>query len=221
MRFVVCRVCARGYCICGNREEITLLLSAPEWKDGFPCITPLCRGRLQRTTLPPEGYVSSYEEVPLTAFYRAINGFGSPNKVPAAMKRVKQVLTTRRVVEVVGEPAGNPERTIIRQLVLDNGIRLHFDSSSKGACLYYVEEPGPSCLEVVDNELGLERTAEGNRSNREEAGRGSQAVPDGSKELKPRSAAAYGSTPWDHGSGVPAVPEAGDLQDVPLKTTRR
>lgn len=210
MRFVVCRVCAKGYCICGNREEISMLLSAPEWKDGFPCITPLCRGRLQRTTLPPESYVSSYEEVPITSFYRAINGFGAPNQVPAALRKVKQALTTKSVVDVVGEPVGNPERTIIRQIVLEDGTRLHFDSSSKGACIYYVEEPGPSCLEVVENELAS-GAAESCSPDREEAGRGDENDHEVRKELDTRGPPTHGTTAWDIGAGVPPLPKSRDL----------
>lgn len=178
MRFVVCKACSKGYCVCGNRDEVSALLSAPEWRGGFPCITPLCAGRMQATALP-QG-LCSYEEVPLSAFYRAINGFGGASGAPASLRKVKQALTTKQVVAVVGEATGNPERSIIRQLVLSDGTRLHFDASSKGACLYYMEEPGPSCLEVVENELRSERGAEGSDTDREETGRGDE---DGLEEL--------------------------------------
>jgi len=36
--------------------------------------------------------------------------------------------------------------------VLEDGTRLHFETSSKGACIYYIEERGPTCLEVVEDD---------------------------------------------------------------------
>jgi hypothetical protein len=101
---------------------------------------------------PKEGLPGGYDvvEVPLRSFFRAIHGFGLSHGAPASYKRAVELLTAKKIVEVKGEPIGKPERVILRELVLEDGTRLHFEASTRGACLYYIEEKSPSCVEVFD-----------------------------------------------------------------------
>lgn len=174
MRFVVCHTCKYVVQVGGDQQEVLSLLSSME---SYPCITPLCRGRMVSIAMSkiPSGY--TMREVPVRGFFRAIHGFGSGTGDPASLKRLKELLLTQRVVDIHAEPVGQPERVILRELVLENGTRLHFEASAKGACVYYIEEPGPSCVEVVENELAAAAATEGCDSNREEARRAPQAEP--------------------------------------------
>jgi hypothetical protein len=146
-------------------------------------------------------------EIPVKSFFRGIHGFGAGKGAPASLAKARELLLNEKIVEVIGEPTGQPERVILRQLVLEDGTKLHFDSSSKGACLYYIEEPGPSCVEVVEHEISTSATASSDQ-NREETGRASEVDGGGSNEARrgpsPTDAAA---TEQPKPGGVSSVSE--------------
>ena len=172
MRILICHICRCAYQVGGDVEEIKRLLDLPEWQASIPCITPLCQGRMVKVPNTPMGYLPT--EIPVHNFYRAALGFGTGSGAPASLEKVREALTSQRVVEVQADAAGQPERTIIRQLVLEDGTRLHFDASSKGACVYYIESRSHSCVEVFDNEQPFLRSGadlESSDSDREEARR--------------------------------------------------
>ena len=164
MRWFFCTSCARGYNVYGDHQEMARLLT--DWESGFPCITPMCRGRLIGT-VPHSHSGTTFKEVSLQEFYRAYKGFGLSGTAPASLKKSTKLLMEKRIAAVEGESIGTPERTIIRCLVLEDGTRLHFDTSSKGACLYYIEEPGNEPSAAAPEGVG-----EGG----EEAGRGPQTI---------------------------------------------
>jgi hypothetical protein len=135
------------------------------------CITPLCDGQLVETSGAPVGFYMT--ELPARAFYRAIHGFGTGKGEPASYNDFVDLIQNGKVVGVDATPIGQPERVILRQLVFDDGTRMHFDSSSRGACCFYIERPGKSCVEVVEDEFTAdEAPVPGPDSHREEAGRG-------------------------------------------------
>jgi len=215
VRVVICHSCKRIVQVGGDLEEVSQLLGAQE---SFPCITALCSGRMLSGNYAEYGYPIS--EVPLRGFYRAINGFGTGTGDPASLKRLREVLLTKRVVDLKAESVGQPERVIIRELVLEDGTRLHFETSAKGACIYYIEERGPSCVEVVENELVAETNAEGRDADREEGGRAAEADPRADEvpvDVAGSTDVAAAEQP-DSG-GVPSVPtsdrvpESGDTGD--------
>ena len=205
MRFVVCHDCQRGVQIGGPPEEVASLIST---QNNFPCITPLCTGRMKhcRTIdIPPE---YSLEEIPVQGFFRAIHGFGSGVGAPASYRKARELLLTKKVVDLVAEPTGQPERVIVRQLVLEDGTRMHFEASAKGACLYYIEERGPTCREVVERELSSSPNPESAHSNGEEGRRAAvqQPVP-GHEGRRHDELGAVGQPQPD----LSAVPATGDL----------
>jgi hypothetical protein len=135
-RWFFCTVCAKGYHVWGDSTETKRLLR----EDNYPCVTPLCSGRL-RGAVPHSHYQLRFKDVPVQDFYRSVHGLGGVSAPPATLSRTSQLLREKRIVLVDGEQVGSPARTIIRRLVLEDGTQLHFDFSSKGACLYYIEEP--------------------------------------------------------------------------------
>jgi hypothetical protein len=177
MRTLGCNACSTIYQIGGDLQEVKYLLGTmlPD-SETFPCITPLCSGRL----VPASVWHSEQPviEVPIQSFYRAINGFGVGKGSAASLKEAVRLLTTKKIVSVVGESAGQPERVILRQLVLEDGTKLHFDTSSLGACLYYIETKGPSCVEELENDTSNNAASSLGRrpaTDREEVGRGDKA----------------------------------------------
>lgn len=206
MRFVMCTACKTLLQIGGDVLDIEALLHT---ENNFPCVTPLCQGRMVTPGSLSRDWSDYHRyEMPVQSFFRAINGFGSGVGAPASLKRAQELLLSKRIVEVIGEPSGQPERVILRQLVLEDGTRLHFDTSAKGACLYYIEERGPSCMEVVDHELSLSPNPEGARPAGEEAGRapGRESV-----SHEQGSSADHPGPAGQYQPGLPAVPKAGDV----------
>jgi len=189
MRYVICHTCKSIIQLGGDSKEISYLLGD---ESSFSCVTPLCRGRMQ---LAPsmKGFVTLKEyrlkDMPIRSFYRATNGFGpGPDSTnPASLKRLKDLLLSRKVVSLNGEEIGLPTRVILRELVLEDGTRIHFETSAKGACVYYIEEAVPSCLEIVDNELNTSPATSGVHSNREEDGRASETNTERLPDVKGRA----------------------------------
>lgn len=180
MRFYACIACKTSYQVVGGIEEVKHLWSVVE-AGGVPsCPTPLCQGRLMRV----KNHVREFEqkEIPLPTFFRGIHGFGSPEGEAASVQKFRELITSGKIVEVHAEPIGQPERVILKRLILEDGTRMHFDSSARGACCYYIEQPGPSCMEVVENELSSMDPAEADScssdSDREEVGRAVEAEVD-------------------------------------------
>lgn len=181
MKFFACHQCRSVWQVGGDPKEVAYVLSMVECPQ---CITPLCRGRMEQVPVAPFGFRP--REIPVENFFRAVNGFGSPEGDAATVKEFTDLIKTRRVVEVKAEASGQPERVILRRLVLDDGSRLHFDVSTKGACCYYIERPSPSCVEVVEDELHSSGAAEGSVEDREEVGRAVEALdwlPGGAGEI--------------------------------------
>jgi len=116
-------------------------------------------------------------EVPLSSFFRAINGFGLSTGAPASAQRFLEILKTKKIAHAIVEPVGQPERVIVKQIICEDGTKLHFDTSARGACCYFIEEPGPSCVEVFDGRFSddVEDADAVSDSNREEVGRDSSA----------------------------------------------
>jgi hypothetical protein len=214
---VFCPTCKHAYEVTGERGELEGMLAGPDGSmpGAFRCVTPLCSGMMQRD-VPLKALEnvegSGVQVLPADVFFRGIHGFGI-NGAPAEVADVKKVLLTGKIAEVHARDVGQPERTIIERIVMEDGTRLHFASSNRGACVYYVERRGPSCVEVID---GLEQSGrssgpqagEGSAEDREEGGRAGEDEAPG------------GGEPHQHGAtelpdpGVSAVSAAGRVPEA-------
>jgi hypothetical protein len=184
--------------------------------ESVSCVTNFCNGRLRRVKTPLSGW--KVTEVPLDSFYRAINGFGLSMGDPASAAKFIEVIKTKKIVNALVEPVGQPERVIIKQLICEDGTRLHFDTSARGACCYFIEEPGPSCVEAFDAQYpgDAEDAAAGSNSDRKEVGRAAQSDSGADQRngrAKPSSDAA--ASEQSGPDSVSAVSEAGEIHEVP------
>jgi hypothetical protein len=161
---------------------------------------------------PVQAFGFEVSEIPLETFFRAVNGFGSPDGKAADLKDFTELLKAQRIVDMKIEPTGQPERVIVKQLILEDGTRLHFGSSSKGACCYYIEKKGPSCLEVVDNEIHAERNPAGTIEDREEGGRVTEGV---GQPVDDEARAASDSAAAVEQSDSASLPSVSATNDVP------
>lgn len=193
-----CPTCRHAWQILGaieERENIAVLL-ADAGVDHASCITPLCQGRLVRVDGVPAGF--HIHELPIRSFYRAIHGFGTGEGDPALASEFARLLKTKKIVDMQITAVGQPERVLVHQIVLEDGTRMHFDSSSRGACCYYIERPGKSCLEVVeDGSNDSEAPVPIPEQDREETGRD---LEDATTESRCDEAAAPSAGPQPAGS---------------------
>jgi len=232
-----CFLCQSAYHITGEHEEVHRLLDTPEWKESLPCATTRCLGRAARVTLDwvvaNQDKVRSTEEIPLQTYYRVINGFGRPDQVPADLPAVKSELVSKRVVSIDGYSVGDPARTILRKLVMDDGTMLHFASSTHGACVFAISEPGPTCVEVFDDQLVEEAASHpgvlesGDRqtqageldADRADSGVGAGGEEDGrgAEDAEGPGASGPSSAAEQHGTDMPPLPESSSVHP----TTKR
>jgi hypothetical protein len=172
------------------------LFDRPEWNEGFPCPVPMCGGRMMKAD--PSAFRAQVPSIVMKApeFYRRISGQGE-----AAYIRVHNLLLTKRIVAVDGEPVGEPERTVIKCLTLEDGTKLHFGISRYGACAYKLEEPFDA----------TETDPEGNDSDRKEAGRVVETF-DNSKGRGSKYSLSVADSAESAGAGaVSVVPTAGGV----------
>jgi len=204
MRFYACPTCKTSYQLAGTLEELHSMSELVE-RESAHCPTPLCEGRVMQVKGHARGFTQ--KEIPLQTFYRAVHGFGAPDGSAATVNRFRELITTKKVMEVHAEPTGQPERVILKRLVMEDGTRLHFDSSSKGACCYYIEEPGPSCLEVFDEQ----HRGESADTDRKKAGRVVEARTASCVPVRGGSATQATASERPESGGVPAVPATSDV----------
>lgn len=209
MRFYACVTCATSYQVAGEVNELSSVWSMVEGQQEVSCPTPKCAGHLVRVRGPVRDPRFVHVDIPLPVFFRAINGFGGPDGAAASVSRFRELITTKKVIAVHADRIGAPERVILRRLVLEGGTILHFDTSSKGACCYYIEEPGPSCLEVVENEL----YSEGSDPNREEAGRAAEAHSSSGPTARDSGTSEASTVEHTQPGGMPPVSAAGELPE--------
>ena len=203
--------CRRSYQVAGELEEVKSLLQDVA---SCPCITNFCSGTMNRIKAPAGLPI---QEVPLGSFFRAINGFGLSSGAPASAARFVEIIKTKKLVNALVEPVGQPERVIVKQLICEDGTRLHFETSARGACCFFIEEPGPSCVEVFDAEHS--RDAEGDPGSDdslgEEVGRGAPSDSEPEQGERGSEPANDVDAPEQSGSAsVPSVPETSDIPET-------
>jgi hypothetical protein len=200
--------------VVGEERELSSIISLLEFEVGssrLQCLRDLCSGELIETSLAVPGALT--ETIPVRAFYRAMQGFGVGEGDPASVQEFVDLMKNGKIFSVDAVPVGQPERVILRQLVMEDGTRLHFDSSARGACCFYIERPSKSCVEVVEDELGVDALHEGCSEDFDphgkEAGRSPPAA-EGVNEV------AVGSS-VDHVSHGPTSEPSGT---IPMRTVR-
>lgn len=159
MIFTKCKLCGKVYCVVGRSiDEVRSLLSEPQWRVDLPCVIPGCPGR---STIVGTLCVEQATTIPVHAYYRALHGLGLSVGSLASAERVRDLLLTKRISALSLEPVGDPERTILKGIILEDGTRLHFASSARGACVYFIEE-----VTRVDNHLSTEGDSSSNIEDR-------------------------------------------------------
>lgn len=141
--FIVCERCPFGLEVMGELKDVSDLRSSnqvcPEC--GGPCtkskfIDQEARGaRTIRRLNPQEAHL-------------VFEGMGFPEERACVDEIVAQELTTKRVVTVRGVTIPNTARTVVHELVLEDGTTMFFGASSHGAVVYRIRKPNPYSSQV-------------------------------------------------------------------------
>jgi hypothetical protein len=118
-----------------------------EWfPDKYPC--PMCSERMAISTKCLEQNPKMYDLTPQEAF-AAFSGAGMPSEQECSATRVRELLLTKRVVDVSARHIRGTNRSTLDRIELEDGIVLHLASSTHGACVYRIQVPF-SFTEAVD-----------------------------------------------------------------------
>lgn len=211
--FVACISCRVALQVSGDPEEIKSLLG--DKTSSYPCAMPLCDGRMTQVPMNRIPGIFARRDMPVRGFFRAVNGFGSGEGPDASLENVAELMKTKVVADVIGETVGQPPRSIIKQIVYEDGTRLHLETSALGACAYFIEEAGNSCLETVDA-APANRTAEVPESDREETRRATENGSAQSLTRRQHERPRPNEDGQSESGGVPPVSGASDVRgDAP------
>jgi hypothetical protein len=98
------------------------------------CPTEECAGRLQL-----EGGEAA-QVVTAQQLFAAARGFGTPEEKECSTEKLQNALVGRRIVGIEVVETGRKNRPVVKSIVLDDGVRAHFGSSSAGALIYKLTE---------------------------------------------------------------------------------
>lgn len=126
----LCSACGTSINVIGQPLRIKELLGSTLWGDKFPCIS--CGGEADRRLgfLPSASLELTPEE-----YFRALHGLGTPKEAICPPSMIESLL--RDGVESIDaeERAG---KTLLRSILLCNGLRMHLWVSPQGPVVYKV-----------------------------------------------------------------------------------
>lgn len=153
MIVVSCGSCSLVIQVMGDPKQIDYLVgkSSRYWPDKYVC--PRCESQalaVEGECAPPE-LLAHPRTMFLEAeeFYAALNGFGVPSEREADYETVRDLLTSMRITGIKARPSGNPKRTLIEWLELEDGTRVYIASGGRGATVYRIKRK-TSYVEQID-----------------------------------------------------------------------
>lgn len=144
--YTFCDTCFQAVEVIGDMQQALALFGpSGKWPNGeFPCIGEGCPGPAKRVSKAQVKAVVLNESISSIIrrktlepheYYRALLGFGMPDQVEVTTESLEAFLKGYKVVEVIGLETDN-RRFYLHQLVLENGVRIHFAASALGALVY-------------------------------------------------------------------------------------
>lgn len=121
-------------CHCGVKYSVSELDPNKHLiPERFKCWAPKCRFYIKRDdSLLPSGITQAL------ALYQAISGLGTGSEKKCGPDDVRKMVLGKKVVAVVVEQAASRDRSLITSLTFEDGKKLHFAASTRGATIYRV-----------------------------------------------------------------------------------
>lgn len=165
--YTECESCGLVVHVLGDLQVVKKRLSL--FNNDFPCVSSGCFGRAKQRSVQ-EVAGKTAQSIPLDTYFRGIHDLGMEEGDPATPERVKSILLNMKIKDVVVEPVGQPRRTLLWKIVMEDDTALHLAHSGKGPCVYRVEHPWEGLFDGEHDRLHPEGTATQQSSSREEAG---------------------------------------------------
>ncbi|ERR1043165_3669530 len=133
-----CSKCEKSYFVKKSKEDNMHLL-----KKSMRCPNYVrCKGKITQRSWKNSGEVRNYHWVTAIELYQASAGLGLLSERNCSPSMLKKILLGHRTVSVDVSASGDPNKSIVTSLTLDNGKVIHLASSTKGAIVYKITEAG-------------------------------------------------------------------------------
>lgn len=136
-----CTHCGKTYRVMGDEEEVRTLVgpSSSEWPN-FPCAS--CQANVVAVLeheLDPAAVVQmQVRDLTPVELFAAQSGMGLPEERSCTPRIVRETLTDKKIVRVVGNQIPGSEKFVLEELHFEDGTRMYFGASGYGAVVYRI-----------------------------------------------------------------------------------
>lgn len=134
-RYYLCRLCKCLAHVTGEEDELSRL-GLLAGRLGAKCVTGHCSGAMDRCS-PSAGGAADHT-LTFQEFLSALGGFGLPSEIDASPEVVQAMLLAHRVVGSKIAATRSGKRTVLTELLLDNGATLHIAGGGDGPTVYKI-----------------------------------------------------------------------------------
>jgi DNA-directed RNA polymerase subunit RPC12/RpoP len=100
-----------------------------------------CGGKIvHRKWTDKIGEIRNYRWTAAKELYQASSGLGFSNERNCSQESLRKLLHGTRIINTEMQDTGDPKKSILMSLTLENGKIVHLSSSVKGAIIYKVTE---------------------------------------------------------------------------------
>jgi DNA-directed RNA polymerase subunit RPC12/RpoP len=99
-----------------------------------------CKGKIVQRSWKNAGEVRNYYWVTALELYQAAAGLGLLSERNCSPLALKKILVGHKALAIEVSEAGDPNKSILTSITLDNGKVIHLAASTKGAIVYKVTE---------------------------------------------------------------------------------
>lgn len=130
-----CAKCEKSYFVKADDQNKHLL------KRSMRCPNYIrCKGKIVQKSWKNAGEVRNYHWVTAIELYQAAAGLGLMSERDCSPATLKKTLVGRRALTVDIQKTGDPNKSILTSITLDNGKVIHLASSTNGAIVYKITE---------------------------------------------------------------------------------
>ena len=130
-----CSKCERSFFVRSKDEHQHLL------KKSMRCPNFVrCKGRISRRSWNTADEIRNYQWVTALELFQASAGLGLKAERNCSPETLKRLMVGSKILSTEVQDTGDPQKSLLMSITLDNGKVIHTASSTKGAIVYKVTE---------------------------------------------------------------------------------
>lgn len=130
-----CLKCERSFFVRSDDEYRHLL------KKSMRCPNFVrCKGKITRRSWNSADEIRNYQWTTALELFQASAGLGLKSERDCAPETLKRLMIGSKIMATEIQDAGDPQKSILMSITLDNGKVFHMASSTMGAVVYKVTE---------------------------------------------------------------------------------